>query len=417
MANRLDSISIVTVLLVATLAIDLAGCASGPIKTAGSSANPIATTAMSSGQGQPRSVGTSISSNLQAPHESFHATGGLAIARAWHTAAKMSDGRVLIAGGNWTKPAQASSAEVYDPSSGTFLLTGSMNSINRATNAIGLKDGRVLVYGMRGSLDDHRDWAFEDFATEIYDPKTWTFSAGPSMQEGRAFPSATLLNSGKVLFTGGGTMQKAAPVLEHQPTEVAELYDPVANEFVETGPMTTPRFGHTAVMLKDGSVLIVGGSRAGGDLVRDAEIYDPASGRFRPTGSLNLGRIAPSAILLPDGNVLIVAGVANQRPVLDLELYDSRKGQFNLISMASVAGVPAKIAEAQYGTHYVTALADGRILFMAAIEINRKWFSVAGVYNVGTNTFTPVYGMNPPVRPDYSMTFAQRRPSPHCRRP
>ncbi len=326
------------------------------------------------------------------------------MARAWHTAARMSDGRVLIAGGNWTKPAEASSAEVYDPSSGTFQRTGSMNSINRATNAIGLEDGRVLLYGMRGSLNNHRDWAFEDFATEIYDPKTKTFIGGPPMHQGWAFPSATLLKNGKVLFAGGDTMP-AAPGRETQQTAIAELYDPGTNEFVETGPMTTPRFRHAAVLLKDGSVLIVGGLGDAGDLIREAEIYDPATGKFRPTGSLSQARIAPSGILLPDGNVLVIAGLAHGRPLVDLELYDPREGHFKLVSLASIAGIPAKLAEAQGGTHYVTPLADGRILFMALIEINRQWFSFAGIYKADTNTFTPADGMSPPLRQDYSMTL------------
>src|SRR5579859_6241904 len=95
--------------------------------------------------------------------------------------------------------------------------------------------------------------------------------------------TATLLPSGKVLVAGLAS------------GHTAEVYDPAARTWTDTGPMTAPQFRGTATLLRDGEVLAVGG---GGSA---AELYDPATNRWTATGSLKVTQLSPVATLLPDG--------------------------------------------------------------------------------------------------------------------
>jgi hypothetical protein len=77
-----------------------------------------------------------------------------------------------------------------------------------------------------------------------------------------------------------------------------------------TAAMSVPRMNHTATRLLDGRVLVTGGVSltAGGQSLTESEIYDPATGSFSMTGSLHVGRRRHTATLLPDGRVLVVGG-------------------------------------------------------------------------------------------------------------
>src|SRR5277367_6820470 len=97
-----------------------------------------------------------------------------------------------------------------------------------------------------------------------------TFTTAGNMTTPRANHTATLLPSGKVLIVGG--VQQTFP---NNVLASAELYDPSTGSFTPTGEMSTPRHGHTAVLLADGRVLIAGGQNSTQDLAT-AEVYDPS---------------------------------------------------------------------------------------------------------------------------------------------
>jgi hypothetical protein len=193
-------------------------------------------------------------------------------ARVWHTATRLSDGRVLIAGGQDSIGGGLASAELYDPSTGTFSPTRSMTSPRQNQSATLLSDGRVLVAGGAAFDATGRPLGNGPLASaELYEPKNGSFSLTGSMAFVAEFYTATLLSDGRVLFAGGddGMASLAS----------AQLYDPQAGTFSSIGSMTVGREGHTATLLLDGRVLIAGGQRAGdtnaGAPFDSAELYRP----------------------------------------------------------------------------------------------------------------------------------------------
>jgi len=119
----------------------------------------------------------------------FTATGNTSTARVQHTATVLADGRVLIAGGTSTSSYPASgysvlaSAELYDSSTGTFTPTGSMTTARYAHTATVLADGRVLIVGGLGPEPDGLFYSADIplSTAELYDPSTGTFSATGDM--------------------------------------------------------------------------------------------------------------------------------------------------------------------------------------------------------------------------------------------
>lgn len=135
------------------------------------------------------------------------------------------------------------------------------------------------------------------------------FRSTASLAVPRSAHSATLLDDGRVLVVGG------EDIVTRDPLSSVEIFDPVSETW-ESGPsLPVPRSNHRAVRLKDGRVLVVGGGRSapigaasGIDVLSSALIYDPERDRWSTTGSLHEGRSHFGAVLLPSGKVLVAGG-------------------------------------------------------------------------------------------------------------
>ena len=256
----------------------------------------------------------------------FTGTGAMTVARVGHTASLLANGKVLIAGGEsglLAAGATLTSAELYDPASGTFSSTGSLSTSRSGHSATLLTNGKVLVAGGATSSDGFTFTALS--AAELYDPTAGTFSSTGSLNTARQGHTATLLGGGKVLILAGSG--GPGDVLAS-----AEIYDPTAGTFAVNGGLLAPRISNSATLLQNNEVLVAAGEDRLGNFLASAELYDPSTGTSTATtGSLNNERTGPSAVLLPSGQVLIVGGAvtgANTQALNMSELYDPVSGMF-----------------------------------------------------------------------------------------
>ncbi len=245
-------------------------------------------------------------------------TGSMHERRADHTSTLLKDGRVLIAGGMVENGVFLNAAELFDPATGRFSETGSMQSRRVGHSATLLPNGKVLIAGgLAGRVFEGGPGIVA--STEIYDPQTGRFSAGPNLSTPRTGHAAVLLADKKVLIAGGADR-------DDHPLATAEIYDPAANRFTATASMHTPRIAREAVLLKDGRVLVAGGSNG-----REAEIFDPKTATWQPTGEMTAIRIKHGATLLADGRVLLVGGAPDggwHHQLRSAELFDPGTGKF-----------------------------------------------------------------------------------------
>ena len=283
------------------------------------------------------------------------ATGSMGTPRRGHTAVRLLDGRVLVAGGyQGDEPDLAvTSAELYDPESGTWSATGSMLKPRAGFPATLLRDGRVLV----GDVEDPAPDTGTTGA-EVYDPDSGTWAAtGKMIRDVSGDAQATLLRDGKVLVTSFGD---------------ADLYDPDSGTWSSTGKMIGPAAQHAAVLLADGTVLVVKGDH----LAPSAELFDPATGTWAATANMHGSYNGVTAVLLRDGKVLVEGSPFNEAG--SLELYDPATRAWTAMGKIPTDGV-------------ATLLSDGKVL--AAGEDGYQVFDPdRGTWTATAKKVTPAGG-------------------------
>ncbi len=266
----------------------------------------------------------------------------------------------------------------FDHSSPEFRLTGSMSVARVDATAVRLADGTVLIVGGWGFVGG----GAPAFATaEIYDPRTGQFRMTGSMTQARTRASATLMRDGRVLVAGGYVVAPINAGGSPDAIASAEVYDPASGTFTQVGPMHESRAGHGAVLLASGEVVVVGG--VGGtlkltetsrtEIVRSTfERFDPATGRFTlATDPLPSPIGRPTIALLGDGRVLV--GNVSGPPSYQVLIYDPSSGA---VEATSQAGIAVEVA---------AGLRDGRVLVISGGDHGESQ-----VYDPNSDTFGPI---------------------------
>jgi WD40 repeat protein len=216
-------------------------------------------------------------------------------------------------------PPGTNTAEMYDPKTGTFTATGSMTIARDAASAVRLSDGRVLVSGGDvnvGSPDQATIPPIPDHPTaDIYDPATGKFLAAGPLRTSLSGSSAILLHDGRVLIAGGN--------LDTGSIDPIDVYDPATGKFSVPSSAGSKLFYHSVALLADGRVLLVGGGAALDTTsgwptdTSECDLYDPASGKVSPAGISAGGGENALATTLLDGRVLITGSLT----IAPAELY------------------------------------------------------------------------------------------------
>lgn len=306
----------------------------------------------------------------------FVGTGAMASARYGHTATRLTNGGVLITGGR--NPAGIlAGAEMYSASNQTFTSAATMSTTRWLHTATLLNDGTVLI---AGGSSQTSETALN--TAEIYDPVAGTYTTLYStLNTARVGHTATLLSNGQVLIVGG--FDPANGIISD-----AELYDPTAQIFIDLGSTNNPRFHHTATMLQNGQVLIAGGETdsAPTGAYNTAEIFDPTTWVFTPlSANMTSVREGHAAVLLNSGQVLIAGGeIPGAGSAQTAEVYNPSTNTFTAVS----AGMTTART-----LHSATLLNGGKVLITGGVTDSSgtsRVLSNAEIFDPANQTFAAV---------------------------
>jgi hypothetical protein len=216
-------------------------------------------------------------------------------ARAEHAAIRLTDGRVLIAGGEDGSNTLPNSLWVFDPVTEQFANFGaSLHTGRIGFTAVTLYNGDILIAGGERGLTGSPSAEIIRTADRTVVP-----TAAP-MQRARTFAAASLLMDGKVLISGGAGIAAS---------DTVEIYDPASGEFtLLEGRLAVGRYSHTSVRIDTRRILIYGGFTLTGQPA-PPEIYDPVAAVSSPLQPAEANaRGNHRAHTMQDGGVLIVGG-------------------------------------------------------------------------------------------------------------
>jgi len=266
-----------------------------------------------------------------------------------HSATLLQDGTVLVVGGTSQSNARPGAAEIYDPATKSFSPVGSLQFPRDFHTATRLPDSRVVILG--GTSGGFR--AGKPIAeVEIYDPQTQKFSVVGRLKKPRHDHSAILLDDGRVLVIGGLDFSREDP----GSVSAVEIYDPASGRSTKVGRLR-PYWVHVATPLADGRVLIVGTVMRGDPSFFDhrtvAELFDPLSGESERLGHRGVDPMRQAGVRLADDRVLMVGG---RKPAV---VFDPLNGRFE---------ETARAATAESGES-LTLLDDGQVLVLGGEEL------------------------------------------------
>lgn len=268
-------------------------------------------------------------------------TGAMMAGRLSHTATRLDDGRVLVAGGmGWDAVNETlfvtADAEIYHPSNGTWTPTGAMNAARSSHSAMLLPDGKVLVTG-------GRDMSASLSSAELFDPDTDTWTATDSMADARSGHDMIEAWDWAPLAVGGWSGSTAL--------DSAETLDPTTSQWRAVGSLGVARGSHRLVELAGKQILAISGRNNVG-WTDSVELYDPATEAWSSFASLGTARIDHTATRMRDGRILVVGGVDSS---------NTKLASSEIIEPTGMVSAGPDMTSARYG-HTATLLQSGKVL-------------------------------------------------------
>ena len=305
----------------------------------------------------------------------WEVTGAIHDARFVHTATMLADGSVLIAGG--TSGRQFfDTTEIYDPSSGRWTRAGRMSTDRYGHTATRLANGEVLVVGGYNGKNTAR---VDVFTRDAASAEGGRWRRAASLRRARDRHTATLLPSGEVLVAGGFSSGEALASVE--------IYDPVADRWHDGPKMRAPRAYASAAMLGDRQLLMAVGENEMGNLAT-CEVLDLMKGRWSVTGNCEFTHAYGQTMTRLTGNDFLVVGGEGRRdgPTTTdaAERFSSKK-----LVWQSAGKVRQPLQ-----WHTATLLVDGRVLISGG-QAGRVFGNVE-IYDPATNSWSAAAPM---VRP------------------
>lgn len=272
-------------------------------------------------------------------------TGSMASARAYALSGTLKDGRVLVAGGTTTGNDALTGAEIYDPTTGAFSPTGSLAAgrWSYPNPLVPLPDGRFLV---AGGADANCAHALA--SAELYDPTAGTWSPTGSLGVARHNAIFVPLGDGHVLARGGySQLAGACGIATANALTSAEVYDPAAGTFSPTADGATPRAAAASTRLADGTALVVDGESFGNSPFNStAEVFGEAGasgGSFTWSGAVPGSAGYGYAFVLPSGKALVSGSYSSGTVSLfNPSAHAFTAGPADLISAGGGCGVRLK---------------------------------------------------------------------------
>jgi len=253
--------------------------------------------------------------------------------RAGHAAALLGNGKVLVSGGfrtfNLTDPllflqGVQNTSELFDPTNNSFTPGANMLEARGLHTATSLQNGNVLVGGGLAVIPI-LNIPYVSNTAYIFNATSNSFGLPRTFTGGRMFHTATRLPNGRVLMTGGITLDLTVFLQTLNPLDIiiatltdAVLFNPSGLGTFSTVPgMSDGRAGAALAALPDGGAVVVGGVKVTFNnqqqifeavTLQTADRYSTTTNGFSATGAPRAARVGALAVPLPDGTVLIVGG-------------------------------------------------------------------------------------------------------------
>lgn len=324
----------------------------------------------------------------------FFAGPDMAVDRAEHTATLLQDGRVLITGGADGGGVVTASCEIYDHTTGTISFTTAMSTPRIGHTATLLQDGRVLV---TGGLSNYVNAATQFAAVlntaqdtgEVYDPATGLWApVANAMGSKRSGHGAVLLDDGRVFLiagTRGGTSTgfgTDVPLF----TSTCDHYDPATNTFVPSTAIPSARSFFGASLLGNGDVLVTGGTIAGGgfgEAIASSSCYRWDGAAWSITDNLNQSAAFHRQVTLDDGNAFVTGGLIGDLTILQgTEFAGVHDGFLYTQGVDLGSNSFLGTAGSPRGEHTATKLWDGSVLLLGGYHGTAP-FGAATIYDDG----------------------------------